>query len=314
MEQLDNFYEQWTSPQPFIDAHTSGSTGTPKAIRLLKADMRASARATNAFFSINRNSLLASPLSIDYIAGKMMSVRALEAGCRFVQLPVCSSINLDSVDGHIDLLPVVPPQIDSLLTHPEYAAKAVNILIGGAAPMPDQCRALVQAGYNAYISYGMTETCSHVALARADDPERIYTAMPGISFETDDKGRLRIIAPHYSFGVLNTTDIAELLSPQTFRWLGRADSVINSGGIKMYAEELERLYAPALEGRSYFVRGDNDSRWGQAVTLVFEGRAEEEAGIAKAVNAIVPDHRQRPKRIVAITAIERTPNGKIKRR
>ncbi|MDD6668520.1 MAG: AMP-dependent synthetase, partial [Bacteroidales bacterium] len=73
---VDEFLAEWRNGDAFVTAHTSGSTGTPKAIRLLKADMLASARATNARFGIGAHSRLLLCLSPDYIAGKMMIVRA----------------------------------------------------------------------------------------------------------------------------------------------------------------------------------------------------------------------------------------------
>lgn len=50
---VDDFLKEWHSEEPFVVAHTSGSTGKPKEIKLLKADMRASAALTNRFFSID---------------------------------------------------------------------------------------------------------------------------------------------------------------------------------------------------------------------------------------------------------------------
>ena len=91
---LRGFLEEWHSDSLYIEAHTSGSTGRPKAIRLLKTDMRQSALATNKFFGIDSSSVLATPLSMDYIAGKMMAVRADVAGCRLIELPVSSRIEL----------------------------------------------------------------------------------------------------------------------------------------------------------------------------------------------------------------------------
>ena len=74
MASISEFMASWQSDLPYIEAHTSGSTGTPKTIRLPKADMRVSAAATNRFFGITKDSVLAIPLSMDYIAGKMMAV------------------------------------------------------------------------------------------------------------------------------------------------------------------------------------------------------------------------------------------------
>ena len=71
------FLDEWFAPSDFVWGHTSGSTGTPKPVRLLKRDMEASARLTNDFFDITCRSVMLLCLSPDYIAGKMMIVRAL---------------------------------------------------------------------------------------------------------------------------------------------------------------------------------------------------------------------------------------------
>lgn len=313
MENVKAFLEQWHAQTPYIETHTSGSTGKPKDIRLLKSDMTASAAATNAFFGIDNKSILASPLSVDYIAGKMMIVRALIADCRFIQLPVSNCITLAADVQRVDLLPVVPTQLKSLISQPELSQRIGNVLIGGAPPSADDCRHLISTGYRAFISYGMTETCSHVALADAADPERIFHAMPGISFDVDADNRLIINAPHFSYRQITANDIVELLSATSFRWRSRADDAINSGGIKMYAPEIEALYAEALTGRTYYVRGDSDGRWGQAITLVIEGLPGEEKAIYALLRRTIADHRRLPKKIIAVSSIPRTTNGKIKR-
>ena len=114
MASVDQFKAEWLSDSVYVGAHTSGSTGVPKDIRLLKEDMRVSARATNTYFGIDADSVLASPLSTDYIAGKMMVVRACEARCRLVELPVSNIISIPDDINRIDLLPIVPSQIKSL--------------------------------------------------------------------------------------------------------------------------------------------------------------------------------------------------------
>lgn len=306
------FIEQWNDARPYIEAHTSGSTGIPKTIRLLKSDMRRSARATNAFFGIDASSVLVSPLSTDYIAGKMMVVRALEAGCHLVQIPVCNTIEWPADVERARLVPIVPSQISALLAATELASHIDAVLIGGAAPSAEQCRALEEAGYDAYISYGMTETCSHVALARASDPRRVFRAMPGINFETDAEGRLAICAPAFSFGRLQTNDVVELIDSTSFCWRGRADGAINSGGIKLFPEELEALYSSALAGRAYFVRKQPHPVWGEAVELVVEGCGDESEVLA-ALRATIADSRRLPKSIRFVPEIPRTSNGKIRR-
>lgn len=313
MASLKEFLDVWKSDCPTIEAHTSGSTGTPKIIHLSKNDMRESARATNTFFGINSESVLASPLSVDYIAGKMMVVRSEEARCRLIELPVSNEITIPKNEKRIDLLPIVPSQIESLLNQPHLASVVRNLLIGGAAPTTEDCHKLTLAGYRSFISYGMTETCSHVALAHGEDSRRVFHAMPGISFETDDEGKLIINASAFTFKRIVTNDLATLLSGRAMIWRGRADGVINSGGIKLIPEELESMYREFLPSYNYFVKGVKDSRWGESIALVVEADENKSDLIMQVLRKSIQDHRRLPKTIITVPALARTSNGKVKR-
>lgn len=309
MATVSDFYNEWYSPSPYVVAHTSGSTGIPKEIRLLKDDMRVSARATNLRFSIDSRSVLGLPLSVDYIAGKMMCVRAIEAGCRLLELPVSNAVSLDC---EVDLLAIVPSQVDSLTKHPAMSSRIKNIIIGGAALSRERIKALVGAGYRAFSSYGMTETCSHVALAAINDDTPVYHAMPGITFSTDSRGCLVINAPGFSFGRLVTNDIVSLMDTTTFTWCGRYDNVINSGGIKIVAEELEKQLAK-LTGRELYIVATPDEKWGQIPALVFRGDEADIESVKELIEASV-DHIRCPKIIKAVAALPLTANGKVLRR
>ena len=312
---VGDFMREWLDDScPFVSARTSGSTGAPKPVSLLKADMKVSARATNKFFGIGPASVLALPLSVTYIAGKMMVVRALEAGCRLVELPVSNSISLPPELSRVTLLPVVPSQVESVLAMPSVAARIENLLIGGAPPTEQMCRRLCDSGLRAFVSYGMTETCSHVALAPAAAFPLVYTALPGISFSLDGRGCLVVEAPAFSWKRLVTNDVVDLHSPQSFSWRGRIDNVINSGGIKLFPEELEKEYAPALGGRPFCVASASHPVWGQCAAIVFEGTPADVDGIRKALDELVADRRRLPKFYYAVEALPRTASGKVIRR
>lgn len=304
---LKEFSREWFSPASYIKAHTSGSTGKPKDVMLLKADMRQSARATNRRFGITALSVLAIPLSMDYIAGKMMAVRAFEANCRLLELPV--SNRLDIVEP-VDLLAIVPSQVDSLAADCD-SGLVRNVIIGGARLDETRRRMLCGKSFRSYCTYGMTETCSHVALADALDSLEIYTAMPGINFSIDSRSCLCINAPAMSFGSLQTNDVVQLLGPDSFRWLGRADNVINSGGIKIMAEELERELSAVIDV-PFYIRAATDSKWGEVPELVAEAPESALARLQEAVDSLELGKRK-PRHICCVTALPRTSNGKIRR-
>lgn len=310
--EINQFIAEFTSECPWVQAHTSGSTGAPKPLRLPKSDMRLSARASNLFFGIGADSHVASPLSPDYIAGKMMCVRALEAGCRFTQLEVSSAIVLPPDTAAIDLISVVPAQIPSLIEMPELNTRIRKVLVGGAPASQQALEALCAKGVEVWVSYGMTETCSHVALARGDDPMLIFRAMPGIEFSADASGRLIILAPDYSFGTLITNDVVEIIDGSSFRWLGRADNIINSGGLKLVPEQLENEFANILPAETVFYVGARPStKWGSELVLFVEGDDATGRHMLELLDASVSDRRHLPKHVEAIKNFPRTSSGKI---
>lgn len=309
MASVKDFINEWKSPSEYVTAHTSGSTGVPKAIYLFKKDMIASAKATNERFGINSSSVLGLPLSVDYIAGKMMCVRALTAECQLYEMPVSNHLR---IEREIDLLAVVPSQVDSLLTDGNAPRLVKNIIVGGAPLDKPRIDALCEKGFNAYLTYGMTETCSHVALSNLLQDDGIFKAMPGISFSTDNRNCLVIKAPSFSFGELVTNDIVELIDDDSFRWVGRFDNVINSGGIKISAEELENEISKFVKMPFYIV-GCEDDRWGEVPVMVFEGDRSNEQGVIDLLRSHL-DHRLCPKRVIAVEALPLTSNGKILRR
>ncbi len=305
------FIEGWRSASPFVIAHTSGSTGTPKEIRLFKSDMKASARATIDFFGIGSNSILALPLSPGYIAGKMQIVRALEADCSLIVEPPSSRPFSGWVDGRIGLLPIVPSQLPGLMESPAFRM-ADNIIIGGAPLSPEQECLLVETGAPAWLTYGMTETCSHVALRRVG--EESFKALPGFTFTTDSRGCLVIESTTLSAGLFETNDMVSVLSPREFHWLGRHDNVINSGGIKIHPEEIEKIMLPLLpDGATAYVTSRRSDRWGEEAVIVTDSPLVDD-GLQERLRPLLP-LRHCPKEVIHVNEIERTPSsGKIVRR
>lgn len=309
MEQLKDFLSEWQSNEPTIRAHTSGSTGKPKEISLLKTDMLLSARNTNTFFGIDSNSVLGLPLSIDYIAGKMMVLRSLLADCRLRLFPISNTL---VVDERVDLLSVVPSQVASLIRDSKSLRNVSNLLIGGAALNSNLEHEIIKSGVSAYIGYGMTETCSHVALRRLGDISKAYLAMPGIRFSTDNRGCLVIHSSDFSWKSIATNDIVELLNDTSFVWRGRFDNVINSGGIKLHPEEIEKGLSTIIDNPFYIV-GHPSDKWGECVALVVEGNYADLQMIQERLADLNFPKGWKPTIVVGVETLPRTANGKIRR-
>ncbi|MCM1484310.1 MAG: AMP-binding protein [Muribaculaceae bacterium] len=312
-EAVERFVREWDAPQDYVKAMTSGSTGKPKPIRLMKADMIASARATVSFFGLDRGSSLVMPLSADYIAGKMMIVRALVAGCPlYVEHPSMTPLASCSVP-EVSLIPIVPSQIKGLLASP-YLNRCSAVLVGGSAVSEADEQALIASGVAAYASYGMTETCSHVALRRLGSDEPFHF-LPGFRGNADERGCLVIESVHMSFGRLMTNDIVRFYADGGFTVVGRADNVIISGGEKIHPEADEHMLAKLMDGRAYYIAPRVSERWGMEPVLVVEGDGD---GVLRdriicGTRELLPRHHV-PKDVIFVERMERTSSGKIIRR
>jgi len=311
-----DFLSEWLdTSRSYIEAHTSGSTGIPKCIRLDKDFVRDSARATNRFFHLGRGSRFHSCVSPDFIGGKMMAVRTLECDGRLTyETP--SNITLSEVSPleTIDLLAVVPSQMLHILDNAENSPKSLpeikNIIIGGSAIHPALRRRIAVSGLNAYETYGMTETSSHIALRHIDDiPDKGFSLIADASLSADSRGCLVI---HYQSGYeVVTNDIVDFISPGEFKILGRADNVIVSGAKKINPEEVESRLSEIFEFK-FAISSVPDSKWGEmSVIVVPEGESMPDNVIDKS-REILPGWMT-PKKVIRISALPTTPNGKIDR-
>src|SRR5690625_6933704 len=110
--------------------------------------------------------------------------------------------------------------------------KAKSVLIGGGAVDVALHKQLQKSKTKAFASYGMTETCSHVALRPINGPEatKVYQATENVSFSLDDRGCLVINAPKVHDGILTTNDIVDLKSDTTFERSEEHTSELQSRG------------------------------------------------------------------------------------
>jgi len=303
----ERFINEWYNDKAYINAHTSGSTGSPKTIHLLKKDMMVSAISTCRYFNINGKSLMVCPLSADYIAGKMMIVRSIVSGATLHMIKPSNHPDLQPYP-HIDLLPIVPSQLSGLMkgTTPGLID---NVIIGGAPLTPVDEISLHSAPFTSYATYGMTETCSHVALRPIVTGNNTYEALPGYTFDTDTRSCLIIHSDIQSFGTLITNDVVQLIDKTHFIWQGRFDNVIISGGLKIHPEIIERTIGTLLE-HNFYITSAPDQKWGQHVVLVIEGKPFDCTSLQEVLRQKMKPH-ELPREIIFKNTFRRTASGKI---
>jgi o-succinylbenzoate---CoA ligase len=279
-----DFCREWLNGQQSFIVHTSGSTGTPKPIHISREQMIASARMTGAALKLKSGDQALVCLNTAYIAGKMMLVRGFELDLGMTVSEPSSNPFDNSPAKTYDFMAVVPLQLQTILESGEEHLNLLNrmkaVIVGGAPVSYPLEQQLQNVHCAIYATYGMTETVSHIALKLLNTPykEEFYQAFPEVKVSLDDRSCLCVESVLSGNQKLITNDIVRLIDFHKFEWIGRADHTINSGGVKIQTEQVEKAVAKALyeQGIScrFFVTALPDERLGQSVSLILENIQE----------------------------------------
>lgn len=273
-KEIASFLLEWLYPKDTLLVKTSGSTGNPKTITLQKEKMIASARATGQFFDLPSKTTALHCLPLQYIAGKMMLVRAMMLGWHLdVVTPTKSPLKQTSKT--YDFVAMVPYQ----LAHSFEELNQIKTLIVGGGEVSQELQSQLQE-YNTkvYATYGMTETITHVAIKKLNHlpslEKKLYNALPGITFSTDTRNCLIINAPSIVDEPLTTNDVVHCISKTEFEWLGRFDNIINSGGVKINPEVLEQRLQKHINV-PFFIASLPDTKLSEKIVLCIENHQQD---------------------------------------
>ena len=110
-------------------------------------------------------------------------------------------------------------------------------------------------------------------------------------------------------------DMATLDEDGTVTLLGRGSEVVNTGGEKVFVEEVEQAITSHPAVLDVLVVGLPDDRWGSRVTAVVSlapGKEATEREIIDHVGARLADYK-RPRQVTFVHAVPRSPTGKADR-
>lgn len=260
----------------------------------------------------------------DFIAGKMMLVRALAFNLK-IEAVEPSSDPLQQVrdDFQNGFAAFVPMQLQNMLDNPQRINQLNRmkvILLGGAPVNKTLVKKISTLQCPVFATYGMTETVSNIALQKLNGPDaqKNFTTLPQISVSTDERSCLVIHLPDADLPVI-TNDVAELVSKTSFRIRGRWDHVINIGGIKINPEELEQQAGVILQAkgivRPFLIGSLPHEKLGEQPVLIMEGDPlgpEVEAGLIEELKQQLKQH-EAPRQIRYLTKFSCTASGKLNR-
>jgi len=252
-----------------------------------------------------------------------MLVRGLELNWELtITEPTSNPLNgLDTVD--FDFVAMVPMQLQAILESPATCNQVSDlgkILLGGAPvnlALADRIKGL---NVPVFQSYGMTETVSHVALKALNGPEASdsYVFLPGIAFGTDARGCLFVSGAVTSNQKVQTNDLVEI-DGNAFQWIGRADNVINSGGVKIVLDQTDQRIAQVFHdlgiSNAFFCWWEPDEKLGQKLVLVVENTLPDNGAekLRAEIRSRVSTY-ENPKHIYFANAFAKTATDKIDKR
>jgi o-succinylbenzoate---CoA ligase len=261
------------APDTALVVATSGSTGPPKGTELTAAALLASARASLRRVGAAPGERWLCCLPVFHIAGIGVLVRSLLAGADpAITGRLEPGALAASGCAHVS---VVPTQLRRMLDAGDDLTAAKTILLGGAAAPAGLVDAARAAGGRIVTTYGMSETSGGC----------VYDGMPldDVSVGIGPGERIRIAGPVLFSGYrlrpdltaqardgrwFVTSDIGSVGPSGELLVRGRADDVINTGGEKVVAAEVEAALATCAGVREAVVVGRPDPEWGEQVTAV----------------------------------------------
>lgn len=331
---LDNFaskiarlIKNWYEGDLLFRIYSSGSTGQPRLLTFSREQLMDSAGQTISFFNLQENDNLLLCLPPDKIAGFMMIIRALTGGMNLI-LTEPSSNPLKNISGFpdLDFVAFVPHQLQRVITeNPEnlkLLKHAKGVIIGGVSINNIQEELFQSLPFPVYETYGMTETLTHIALRKINlqEKEEYFTVLPGVEIKLAKDSCLMIKSRVTLNKWLKTNDIAEILPDKKFIIKGRKDHIINSAGLKINPElverQIENLISSFFPDTGFFIGGKPHPQYGESVCLFLELKAIEEQLKTKILSSCneLTESICKIHDIFCVPEFERTSNGKIMRK
>lgn len=280
-----------------------------------------------------------------HVSGLMARIRSAETGGEYRDWDWKRLVNGDypSIPTQSGpwFISLVPTQLQRLLERSDgvdFLRRFETVLVGGGPTWSELTDAAASARIRVALSYGMTETAAMVA---AQKPEMFFAGerdaglpMPHAQIEIIDDatgencppdiaGRIRIRGNSVFHGyfpdfserrLIDTEDLGVLTPKQTLRVIGRRDSVIITGGEKVWPIEVETALRATGAFKDVAVIGVPDARWGEVVVACYPATNAVSSldATRRALDHALAPYKQ-PKHFLAMEAWPRNAQGKLNR-
>lgn len=286
---------------------TSGTTADPKPVELTYGNVEASAEGTARALGLTPGDRWLCPLPLTHVGGLMILTRAAILGFQALLDPpfdaarVAARLNA----GEATYVSMVPTQIQRCLDAGLHEPRRLKAVVSGGAPLTPSLKARAErAGVRVLDAYGLTETASQFTLEGRPFHNARVELVDG---EIHVEGAMVATAD----GRLATGDLGEWRDGRLAITGRRADTIV-TGGENVAPAEVEAVLLAHPGVRDAGVFGRPDAEWGEAVTAHVVGDAD--PAELRAWCAARLARFKVPKAIEMVSALPRTPSGKLLRR
>lgn len=313
--------QQWFNKTE-VCFESSGTTGAAKTFCFTHQQIQLSAQASIQALGLNPQTRFLLCMQPQFVGAAMLVYRAAQLGAALAVVSPSKNPLKDLPKAHgYTFVSLVPYQLSHILACPASTEKLKafdTILIGGAALDPALEQAIVEHQLNAYHSYGMTETLSHIALLKIGC-HKAFKILPGVNIALNNEQCLLIETPWNPMPI-QTHDLATIFEDGSLEIKGRLDFVINSGGVKFNPEWLEKhisafLFEQGIAPIPFLVGWQAHTTLGQEMILLTEGSAFSPT-VFLAIGEMLKKRVHAyafPKLQMVLPAFARTETGKIQR-
>jgi o-succinylbenzoate---CoA ligase len=318
----------WRRPRGGVPAdglalvvHTSGSAGDAKLVEFDRAAVDAAVASSSLALGATSRDRWLCCLPLAHVGGLLVVLRAVLLGAPVVVHARFEPAAVGRDAG--DFVSLVPTMLRRLLEGGVDVASFRAMLVGGGALRRDLREAGLAAGAHPVETYGLTETCGGVVYdGRALPGTRVRIADGGIELRGPTLMRGYRLEPERTSlaftedGWFRTADAGCIGDDGSLHVLGRVDELINSGGEKVWPQEVESALATHPAVADVAVAGRADADWGERVVAFVVPR---EPGTPPTLDEL-RDHAsatiarfKAPRELVLVGGLPRTASGKVRR-
>jgi len=282
---------------------TSGSSGAPKPCELTYGNFYESAKMWDKILGFQDKDVYLNHMPLTHVSGMCVFFRSLYYSFEMI----LDYFTIDTYVKHsqrISLVSMVPAMIKALhQNYPDERPKKMKAVVvsGDDIDMP-LLQIIKTKKIPAYISYGLTESCSGIAGAWIDDfsYNSAYKAHPNVVIGLSGKA-LTIVSPTIIKKYFNldkllnkrfvTSDCIEIVEKNKFKFTKRLDDIVISGGENISLQYIKKHLLKYDGIKSCDIEIMKHNRWGLAIHVILSANKNiDKQKFYKKLKQTLPNH------------------------